>query len=496
MTPPVAIAVIRHALQAAGLWLAERGEMPATCAAFTADSRAAIAGTLFAAVHGAVDDGHRYLPQVEAAGAAAAIVGHADATTLPAFIVSDTRRAVAVAAAAWYGEPARALRLVGVTGTNGKTTSASMLRHLLSTDAQPAASIGTLGVLVGSAGRVHPGGGGLTTPGPIELQRILRELADCGVAWVALEASSHALHQHRMDGLRFSAALFTNFTRDHLDYHQTMAAYFTAKARLLELLTDDACVVVNADDEAWRALAPTSHARLRFSAGAQMAEVSARGTRFTTTGSTFALHAPAEESVTVESVTVHLPLLGDFQVENAVGVAAVGVGLGLALDHIGARLATMPQVPGRLERLSSAPAVLRDYAHTPDALERALRSVRPFARGKVIVAFGAGGDRDRGKRPEMGRVAAALADTCIVTSDNPRTEDPARIIDDIVAGMPDGRAIREEDRRAAIARAITLAGDDDLVLLAGKGHETYQIRGTISYPFDEAVIVAELTGRR
>ncbi len=491
MTVGVPAAVIRDALLAAGLLRAQRGNMPSAFTAFTADSRAVSDGTLFAAVHGAVSDGHRYLPQVEAAGAAAAIIGEAAETSLPAFVVADTRRAVAVAAAAWYGEPARALRLIGVTGTNGKTTSASMLRHLLSTDTQPAASVGTLGVLVGSEGHVLPGGSGLTTPGPIELQRLLRELVDAGVTWVAMEASSHALHQHRLDGLRCSAALFTNFTRDHLDYHGTMAAYFAAKATLLHHLTEDACVVVNADDEAWQALPVTSHRRLRFSAGARVADVYARRTEFTTSGSSFTLHAPE-----VAPVKVHLPLLGDFQVENAVGVAAVAVGLGLTLGDIGARLSCMPQVSGRLERLSTSPAVLRDYAHTPDALERALQSVRPFARGKVIVAFGAGGDRDRGKRPEMGRVAAALADTCIVTSDNPRTEDPARIIDDIVAGMPEGRAIREEDRRAAIARAITLAGPDDLVLLAGKGHETYQIRGTTSYPFDEAVIVAELTAGR
>jgi UDP-N-acetylmuramoyl-L-alanyl-D-glutamate--2,6-diaminopimelate ligase len=193
---------------------------------------------------------------------------------------------------------------------------------------------------------------------------------------------------------------------------------------------------------------------------------------------------------------VHLPLLGDFQVENAVGVAAVGAALGLPITAIAAKLSSMPQVAGRLEMLSTAPAVLRDYAHTPDALERALQSVRPFASGRVIVVFGAGGDRDRGKRPEMGRVAAALADVCIVTSDNPRTEDPARILDDIIAGMPTAQVVREEDRRAAIARAIAMAGPQDLVLLAGKGHETYQIRGTTSYPFDEAVIVAELTAGR
>ncbi|MES3034002.1 MAG: UDP-N-acetylmuramoyl-L-alanyl-D-glutamate--2,6-diaminopimelate ligase [Gemmatimonadota bacterium] len=491
MMTPVASSVIVDALRRAGLLLTVQGTLPETLDSITADSRAAAPGALFIAVRGSARDGHGFLPQVQAQGAAAAIVADANATTMPNIVVSDTRRAVAVASAAWYGEPARALRLVGVTGTNGKTTSTSMLRHLLSEPGRDAASIGTLGVLLGSQGRVHPGGSGLTTPGPVELQRLLRELVDAGVTWIAMEASSHALHQHRLDGLRFDAALFTNFTRDHLDYHGSMETYFAAKAMLLGQLTSDGCVITNADDAAWNDLPVTLHRRLRFSAGASVADVYARRTEFTTVGSTFTLHAPATEAVKVQ-----LPLLGDFQVENAVGVAAVAVALGLPLATVAAKLATMPQVSGRLERLSTAPAVLRDYAHTPDALERALQSVRPFAKGRLIAVFGAGGDRDRGKRPEMGRVAAQLADVCIVTSDNPRTEDPARIIDDIVAGMPAATVVREEDRRAAIAQAIALAGPDDLVLLAGKGHETYQIRGTTSYPFDEAVIVAELTAGR
>lgn len=491
MSATVRASVIVDALRSAGLLVAVRGTMPDVLRDITADSRRAGPGTLFVAVRGSARDGHEFLPVVAERGATAAIVSDDGSTVLPHIVVSDSRRAVAVAAAAWYGEPASQLRLVGVTGTNGKTTSASMLRHLLGSDGAPAASIGTLGVLIGSEGRVLPGGSGLTTPGPIELQQLLRELVSARVQWVAMEASSHALDQHRLDGLRFSAALFTNFTRDHLDYHGSMEAYFAAKAMLLDLLMDDAHVITNADDPAWANLPVTSHRRLRFSAGANVADVYARRTEFTPVGSTFSLHAPA-----AGAVKVHLPLLGDFQVENAVGVAAVAVALGVPISVIGERLSSMPQVSGRLERLSTTPAVLRDYAHTPDALERALQSVRPFARGKVIVVFGAGGDRDRGKRPQMGRVASELADICIVTSDNPRTEDPERILDDIVAGMPVGNVLREEDRRTAITLAIDLATSDDLVLLAGKGHETYQIRGTTSYPFDEAQIVAELTTAR
>lgn len=491
MTSIVHSAVVVDALRRAGLLVAVHGALPATLSSITADSRAAGPGALFIAVRGSARDGHDFLPQVQAQGAAAVIVVDAEATTLPAIVVTDSRRAVAVAAAAWYREPAQSLRIVAVTGTNGKTTSASMLRHLLTSDEQTAASIGTLGVLLGSEGRVFPGGSGLTTPGPIELQRLLRELVDANVSWVALEASSHALHQQRLDGLRFDVALFTNFTRDHLDYHGSMEDYFAAKAMLLDQLTADGRVVTNADDPAWANLRSTPHRHLRFSAGANVADVYARRTEFTPRGSTFTLCAPA-----ADAVKVHLPLLGDFQVENAVGVAAVGVSLGIPLTRIAERLSTMPQVSGRLERLSAMPAVLRDYAHTPDALERALQSVRPFATGRVIAVFGAGGDRDRGKRPEMGRVAARLADVCIVTSDNPRTEDPEQILDDIVAGMPAAKILRQVDRRQAIALAVDLAGPEDLVLLAGKGHETYQIRGTTSYPFDEAQIVAELTAGR
>ena len=491
MTAPVRSTVIVDALRQAGLLVEVRGELPHAFTSITDDSRAAASETLFVAVQGSARDGHEFLPQVASLGAAAAIVVNAQATSLPSIVVTDSRRAVAEAAAAWYGHPAAMVRMIGITGTNGKTTSASMLRHLFSKEGAPAASIGTLGVLIGSEGRVHPGGSGLTTPGPIELQKLLRELVNAGVHWIAVEASSHALHQHRLDGAKFSAALFTNFTRDHLDYHGTMDEYFASKAMLLDLLTSDGRVITNADDAAWANLPSTSNRRWRFSAGSSFADVYARRTEFTPSGSTFSLFAPETEPVKVQ-----LPLLGDFQVENAVGVAAVGLALGMSLATVAARLSDMPQVSGRLERLSTSPAVLRDYAHTPDALERALHSVRPFATGKVIVVFGAGGDRDRGKRPEMGKIAADLADICIVTSDNPRTEDPERILDDIVAGMPALKVLREKDRRQAITLAVDLAGPNDLVLLAGKGHETYQIRGTTKYPFDEAQIVAELTAVR
>jgi UDP-N-acetylmuramoyl-L-alanyl-D-glutamate--2,6-diaminopimelate ligase len=363
-----------------------------------------------------------------------------------------------------------------------------MLRHLLDAPERPAASIGTLGVLAGSAGEPVPGGAGLTTPGPVELQRLLRTLADRGVRAVAMEVSSHALDQRRVEGVAFDAAVFTNLTRDHLDYHGTMDAYFAAKARLLDHLAPAGAAVVNVDDPAWAGLAMRGRAVSFSAAGAPGADLAAESCAYDAAGTAFVLRAGGLRS------NARVPLIGDFNVANAVAAAAAAVAVGMPVEDAAERLRTLPQVPGRLERLRERPAVLRDYAHTPDALERALRAVRPFARGAVVVVFGAGGDRDRGKRPEMGRVAAALADRVVLTSDNPRTEDPERILDDIEAGMGDAPRERIEDRRAAIARAVAGAGPDDLVLLAGKGHETYQIRGTETLPFDEAAIVRELAG--
>ena len=267
-----------------------------------------------------------------------------------------------------------------------------------------------------------------------------------------------------------------------------MDAYLEAKARLLDYMAPHATVIVNLDDPAWRSLS-TERRRMSFSTRVSNAEVNARDMEFTPTGSRWTLVIAGDRR------SVELPLIGDFNVSNAIGAAAAAFALGLSLDSIAERLTTVPQVPGRLEVINENPTVLRDYAHTPDALERALTAVRPFTRGRLIVVFGAGGDRDRGKRPEMGAIADRLADYAIVTSDNPRTENPEAILDDIEKGMRGEATHREriEDRREAIARALAIADTNDVVLLAGKGHETYQIRGTEKLPFDEKVIVAELT---
>jgi UDP-N-acetylmuramoyl-L-alanyl-D-glutamate--2,6-diaminopimelate ligase len=360
------------------------------------------------------------------------------------------------------------------------------MRHLFDDGEGSSASIGTLGVLVGSEGEVLPGGSGLTTPGPVELQRVLRALSDRGVQTIAMEVSSHSLDQRRVDGLVFDVAVFTNLTRDHLDYHGTMEKYFEAKARLLGYLKPEGTAVLNADAPEWRSL-ETSSQTLTFGAE-ESADIQAEDVRFTSEGSEWRLVTPRG------SASVVLPLIGDINIENALAAAAAAFALGQEPAVIARRLATVPQVAGRLEIISRRPTVLRDYAHTPDALERTLKTARAFTRGKLIVVFGCGGDRDKGKRPLMGEIAERDADCAIVTSDNPRTEDPDAIIDDIEAGMRSSKHERVTDRLTAIQRAIDLAEDGDIVLLAGKGHETYQIRGTISYPFDEKEIVKEMTG--
>ena len=482
----VSVKEIKAALADRGLLVSASNDLPDQATGISDDSRKVSPGDLFIAVRGWNSDGHDFLEAAQERGAIAAIVEDPSRTALPSLVVREGRRAAALASATAYGEPARGVRILGVTGTNGKTTTTSIMRHLFDDGDTSSASIGTLGVLVGSDGDVLPGGSGLTTPGPVELQRVLRALADRGVRTIAMEVSSHSLDQRRVDGLAFDVAVFTNLTRDHLDYHGTMEKYFEAKARLLDYLKPEGTAILNADAPEWRSLEPSSET-LTFGAE-ESADVQAEDVRFTSEGSEWRLVTPRG------SADVVLPLIGDINVENALAAAAAAFALGQTPAIIASRLATVPQVAGRLEIISRRPTVLRDYAHTPDALERTLKTARAFTRGKLIVVFGCGGDRDKGKRPLMGEIAERDADCAIVTSDNPRTEDPDAIIDDIEAGMRSSKHERVTDRLSAIQRAIDLAEDGDIVLLAGKGHETYQIRGTTSYPFDEKEIVKEMTG--
>ena len=399
-------------------------------------------------------------------------------------LVAARRLEIARAAASRHGHPAQKLRTVAVTGTNGKTTTVNILRAVLDDGVGPAASIGTLGVRRGREGTVVPGGLGLTTPGPDELQRVLADLVNSGVRTVAMEVSSHALDQHRVHGVTFDSAVFTNITRDHLDYHGTMEEYFAAKAKLVSYIKTTGCAVVNADQPEWLSL-PRAPRLLTF--GTDRGDVRAEEITFTADGSTWILRNGEE------SAEVRLPLVGDFNVMNGLAAATAALSMGIPLSVIARSLSTIPQVPGRLERIADSPVVIRDYAHTPDALIRSLAALRPFVQGRIILVFGAGGDRDPGKRPIMGAAAEAGADVVFVTSDNPRTERPDSIIDEIEAGMS-GSHHRVTDRREAIAQAINEARPGDTVLLAGKGHETYQVIGTEKLPFDERIVVAEIMG--
>ncbi len=457
--------------------------------ALTTDSRSVVPGGLFIAVRGSEADGHRFVPDAMARGASAVVVEAPLETRIPQLIVSDGRRAAIALARSWYGDPSASFTMVAITGTNGKTTTTGIVRHLLNRQTD-AASIGTLGAFDGAGEPVPSTAGSLTTPGPVDLQATLAALRDRGVRAVAMETSSHSLDQGRLDGLQFQGAVFTNLTRDHLDYHRTMEHYLAAKLKLLNLLAKDAAVAVNADDPAWAVIPRTS--RTVWFGFHPDADLRATDPALDATGCRFRVEGR------FGSAEVNLPLPGEFNVANALGAAAVALGMGHSLARVVERLNTAPQVPGRMERLASHPfVVLRDYAHTPDALERALAALRPVTAGRLIVVFGCGGDRDRGKRPIMGRIAGTLADFSVITSDNPRTEDPEAIIADVMAGVPPGAPhLRVADRRDAIRQTLAEARAGDTVLLAGKGHETYQVIGKEYRPFDEKQIVAELLGVR
>jgi UDP-N-acetylmuramoyl-L-alanyl-D-glutamate--2,6-diaminopimelate ligase len=472
---------LRQRLEADGLLARWPADAPAVIPAVTTDSRHVPPDAAFLAYRGSAADGHAFVAAAARAGAAFALVEHpVPDAPIPQAVVRDGKRAASVAAAAFYGHPAEALVLLAVTGTNGKTTTVHLLRHLFG-DRAPAGSLGTLGALDGG-GRRLPTAGSLTTPGPVELHAALAALRHSGVQTVAMEASSHSIDQDRIFGLSFQAAVFTNLTRDHLDYHGDETRYLAAKVKLDGYLAPGGFQVVNADDAAWGAL---PHRRERITFGvAPSADLRAADVAGDQAGMRFRL------AWRDASAPVALPLLGAFNVENALGAAATALALGRSVAEVAERLGSAPQVPGRMERLADVPCVvLRDYAHTPDALERALTALRPLTRGRLVVVFGAGGDRDRGKRPLMGAIAAARADLAVVTSDNPRTEDPERILDEIEAGMGTTPHIRIVDRRAAIVRALAIARPDDTVLLAGKGHETVQLVGTEQVPLDEREIV-------
>lgn len=479
------LSTIVDALKREDLLVSAPVESPAVTGV-TDDTRQLKPGYVYVAVRGTQVDGHRYIGEAIEKGAAAVVVETLQGVEVPQVVVTDGRSAASSAARTWFDRPADRLTLVAVTGTNGKTTTTALARHLLN-GGHDAGSIGTLGAIDGEGEDVPSTAGSLTTPGPVDLQATLAAMLDRRVTKVVMEASSHSLDQRRLDDLTFAAAIFTNLTQDHLDYHRTMEEYLAAKLRLSGLLGLSGYEVVNLDDPAWNSMPARNGRRVTFGTG-PAADIRAAEVQLDNAGSVFRLVTPWGES------PIRLPLLGDYNVSNALGAAAAALALGLPFAEVVNRLRTVPQVPGRMELLTESPCVvLRDYAHTPDALERALMALRPLTPGRLIAVFGCGGDRDRGKRPIMGRIASELADLPVVTSDNPRTEDPDGIIDEIERGMGSKPHQRFTDRREAIQAALGEARPGDTILLAGKGHETYQVIGREKLPFDEREIVLQAT---
>jgi UDP-N-acetylmuramoyl-L-alanyl-D-glutamate--2,6-diaminopimelate ligase len=461
------------------------------------DSRKVQPGTLFFCVPGEKVDGHEFAAAAVGAGAAALVVERELAVDVAQVVVADARAAMAPLAATFFGEPSGELRVVGVTGTNGKTTTAFLIREVLEAAGVQCGLLGTVRQVVGGVEEEVE----RTTPEAIDLQGTFRRMLEAGDEACVMEVSSHALALHRADSIRFEAALFTNLTQDHLDFHADMEDYFQAKRMLFEM--DPKVVIANVDDEYGRRLADEFKC-LTFSAAGAGADLTARAVSFNAGGAQFTI-TPGPMGLKRDistrfrpvggEVAVRTGLPGDFNVANALGAFAVAVAMGVEPDVVAAGLARAERVPGRFEPIDEGQdfAVLVDYAHTPDSLENVLRAARRLSAGRVLSVFGAGGDRDRDKRPKMGRAGASLSDLAVVTSDNPRSEDPDAIIAEVVGGIENGANFEvEPDRRAAIALALRQARAGDTVVIAGKGHEQGQeFEGGRKVPFDDREVARE-----
>jgi UDP-N-acetylmuramoyl-L-alanyl-D-glutamate--2,6-diaminopimelate ligase len=483
-------------LRASGVAAELRGDGSVEIRDLAYDSRRVGSGTLFFCFTGERTDGHDFAPAAVEAGASALVVERPLELDVPQAQVEDARAAMAPIAAAFNGDPTSELGVVGITGTNGKTTTAFLVRHLLESGGHRCGLLGTVQQIVGG----HVEEVERTTPEAIDLQRTFDRMLESGDEFCAMEVSSHALVLHRADAIQFAVKVFTNLSQDHLDFHADMEDYFEAKrllfsgeggAPILEL--EGGISVINIDDPYGRRLAVdlSGGVCISYSAAGGQADLSARDVAFDASGSRFACSTPEGE------LEVRIPLPGDFNVSNALAALAVARALGLDLGRAAAALASSEQVPGRFESIDEGQpfAVVVDYAHTPDSLENVLGAGRRITGGRVISVFGCGGDRDREKRPLMGRAAAELSDLAVVTSDNPRSEDPAAIIKQIEAGIDEdapAEVVVEQDRRAAIALALERAGDGDTVVIAGKGHEQGQeFEGGRKIPFDDRDVARE-----
>jgi UDP-N-acetylmuramoyl-L-alanyl-D-glutamate--2,6-diaminopimelate ligase len=480
------------------------GDRDAVIASLAYDSGRVGPGALFFCVRGRRADGHDFAPAAVERGAAALVVERRLDLPVPQVVVTDARAAMAPIAIRFFGDPTASLRVAGVTGTNGKTTTAFLVRHALESQGIRTGLLGTVKSVVGGEEREVE----RTTPEAIDLQDTFRQMLDAGDEACAMEVSSHALAQNRTDGVRYAVAVFTNLTQDHLDFHGNMDSYFRAKRMLFLPEAEGAAqpvpgaAVVNVDDAYGAGLAAAvrdaGEPPLRtFSAtGAEGADYRALDATFDASGSRFRCVGPGGEA------QVRTPLAGHFNVENALAAIAACGELGVPLEAAAAALPGAGRVPGRFEPVEGGQpfAVLVDYAHTPDSLENVLRAARLLTKGTLVCVFGCGGDRDRDKRPKMGEIAARLADLCVVTSDNPRSEDPEGIIAEILAGIPGAPngnrrddVIVEPDRRGAIATALAGADPGDTVVIAGKGHEQGQeLAGGRKIPFDDRTVAAEL----
>jgi len=461
-----------------------QGGAPVEITALAYDSRAVGPGTLFFCVTGARSDGHEHAAEAVRRGASALVVERALSLGVPELRVASVREAMAPLAARFFGDPSGVLRVIGITGTNGKTTTAFLTRQILQASGEQCALLGTVKSVIGGLDGevIH------TTPEAIDLQASFAAMRDACDRACAMEVSSHALALHRADAIHFAAAVFTNLTQDHLDFHPDMEAYFAAKRVLFE--SAPAIAVVNADDPYGRRLLDEAPEAVSYAIDAPAA-YRASELRSGIAGAQFTVLAPDGEL----SVATRLP--GAFNVANALAAVAVTHELGVPLEEIAEALAAATPAPGRFQALNEGQpfAVLIDYAHTPDSLDNVLRAARALTEGRLICVFGCGGDRDRGKRRQMGWISSQLADISVVTSDNPRSEDPAAIIEEILAGAPSGGQHTVEaivERRAAIAHAISLARSGDVVVIAGKGHEQGQeFADGKKIPFDDAAVARE-----
>ncbi len=465
----------------------------------TTDSRQVQPGSLFIALRGYTVDGHTFVQDAVHAGAVAVMVEMPlDSLSCAQLVVPDTRLASAVAAAWFYGHPSQRMSVIGVTGTNGKTTTTHLIERVLRDAGHQTGLLGTIGKRIGDV-TVDVAN---TTPEAVELQSVLAEMVAADCEYAVMEVSSHALEERRVAGTRFRTAVFTNLTQDHLDFHGTMENYRAAKGKLFSRLGNTYAAdprqmeraVLNADDASTAYLLTQSvHESITYGIE-QSADVRASSVDVQPGGVSF--HVALW---TGEEADVSLQLTGRFNVYNALAAIAVGAIEGLPLPQMVASLESVAGIPGRLERVVAGQSftVLVDYSHTPDSLENALQTVREFSKGRVLCVVGCGGDRDRGKRPLMAEVAARYSDLTLLTSDNPRTEDPVRILDDMEAGVkgkslrPGGRYERITDRREAIEKAVAEADGEDVILIAGKGHETYQIIGRVKHHFDDREVAAQ-----